>query len=127
MSAAGPHNKERPRLDWQQLSERLPSLRLQLWPALGAILIALCLWVVVHTEERLPADFDVTVTFDHPDNIMILGDHPREVKVRFQATRGQLHTLTKNEFRVIVPNHDGDTGPRLEVLGPADVEAPRGV
>lgn len=96
-------------------------------PALVSLLVAIVLWLIVRNLDRTPARFTVPVTYDYPEQSVILADRVAEVEVSVRATKPKLRTLQATEFSVHVRNPDGHVGRDLVVLDAQDVEAPFGV
>jgi YbbR domain-containing protein len=96
-------------------------------PALASVLLAVVLWLIVRNLDRTPARFTVPVTYEYPEQSVILADRVNEVEVQVRATKPKLRTLQASEFTVRVRNPDGHAGRELVVLDADDVEAPFGV
>ena len=102
-------------------------LRIEVKPLLMAFLIALGICLVVRNEEKVPTELTVPIVYEHPTDIVRVGEHPKEASVRALVTRQRLRTLTPADFTVRVSNTAGRLGQRQEVLLPNEVDAPFGV
>jgi YbbR domain-containing protein len=96
-------------------------------PAIASFAIAILLWLVVHDLDRTPARFVVPITYEHPDDVVVLNDRVAEVEVQVRATKPKLRTLQAAELVVRVRNPQGRLGRTTVVLDANDVESPFGV
>ncbi len=96
-------------------------------PILGSLGLAVLLWLLVRNLDRSPARFTVPVTYEYPEQSVVLVERVTEVEVHVRATKPKLRTLQAAEFVVKVRNPDGSAGREFVVLDASDVEAPFGV
>lgn len=103
------------------------SLARRVGPALASLAIAVLLWLLVRNLDRSPARFTVPVSYEYPEQEIVLVERVSEVEVAVRATKPKLRTLQATEFVVKVRNRDGRPGREFVVLDANDVEAPFGV
>jgi YbbR domain-containing protein len=102
-------------------------LRERVGPAATSLGLATLLWLVVRNLDRSPADFQVPLTFDKPENVVRTGEAVSTVDVRVLATKAKLRTLQAADFTIRVDNRAGRLGRETMVLDPDEVTAPFGV
>ncbi|MCL5057030.1 MAG: CdaR family protein [Actinobacteria bacterium] len=104
-------------IDWRNMSLRILS-----------VLLALLLWLYVTNEQNPVHSQILSVNLSQrglSQNMSVVGNIPRSVSIRVQGTRGQISSLTTDDFEAVLDLSGLEEGDRLvqvKVNSPAGIQ-----